>query len=213
MAQTMMHLLVAEIIYSSKCIPIWSIGDFLLGSIAPDAVHMKENYVRDMKDISHYGFSRQSSIHFFDTFMAKYENATNQDFAYGYLVHLLSDMIWYHEVRVPFKECFAQNPSKDMSMNEAYYADCEQLEQMLYEDEKAADVIESLKVSNAITLEGLIEAEDVEKWKEALLTKYSGRTRITNDTYYISKAQVDDYIAKCAKKCLVYLEEQGLTCK
>ena len=169
--------------------------------------------MRDMKDISHYGFSRQSSIHFFDTFMAKYENATNQDFAYGYLVHLLSDMIWYHEVRVPFKERFVQNSSKDMSMNEAYYADCEQLEQMLYEDEKAADVIESLKVSNAITLEGLIEAEDVEKWKNVLLAKYDSRTKTFADTIYISKQQVEDYITICTKQCLVYLEEQGLTCK
>lgn len=213
MAQPMMHLLVAEIIYSSKRIPIRSIGDFLLGSIAPDAVHMKADYERRLKDISHYEFDNRSPIRIFDGFMKKYEAAGNQDFAYGYLVHLLSDMIWYHEVRVPFKERFAQNPSKKMSMNEAYYEDCEQIEQMLFEDEKAADVIESLKVSNAITLEGLIEAEDVEKWKEVLLTKYSDRTRITGDIYYISKTQIDDYIAKCAKKCLAYFEEQGLTCK
>lgn len=213
MAQPMMHLLVAERVYNSGCIPIQAYGDFLLGSIAPDAVHMKANYERRLKDISHYKFDSRSPIRIFDGFMKKYGATGNQDFAYGYLVHLLSDMIWYHEVRVPFKERFAQNPSKDMSMNEAYYADCEQLEQMLYEDEKAADVIESLKVSNAITLDGLIEAENVEKWKDVLLEKYDSRTKVFEDTVYISKQQVEDYIVICTKQCLVYLEEQGLTCK
>ncbi len=135
------------------------------------------------------------------------------DFVCGYLVHLLSDMIWYHEVRVPFKERFAQNPSKDMSMNEMYYSDCEQIEQMLYEDEKAASVIENLKVGNAITLDGLIDASDVEKWKGVLLAKYDSRTKTFADTIYISKQQVEDYIETCTKQCLAYLEEQGLTCK
>ncbi len=213
MAQPMMHLLVAEIIYSSKHILIRSFEDFLLGSIAPDAVHMKADYVRELKDISHYGFSSQSSIHFFDAFMEKYENADNRDFVCGYLVHLVSDLIWYHHVRVPFKERFAQNPSKDMSMNEMYYSDCEQIEQMLYSHEKAESVIKSLKDSNAITIEGMIDAQDVEKWKDVLLKKYDGRTQDFTDTTYISKQQIEDYIAKCAEQCLAYLETQGVVCK
>lgn len=43
MAQPMMHLLIADKIYTEKSGSIGSYGDFLLGSIAPDAVHAKEN--------------------------------------------------------------------------------------------------------------------------------------------------------------------------
>lgn len=47
MAQPMMHLLIADKIYTEKSGSIHSYGDFLLGSIAPDAVHVKENYTRE----------------------------------------------------------------------------------------------------------------------------------------------------------------------
>lgn len=83
-------------------------------------------------------------------------------------------------------------------MNEAYYLDCEQIEQMLYDDEKAASIVKGLKKSNAITLEGLIEAPDVEKWKDVLLTKYNDRTRIT-DAYFAGRAEK---IMICAGACI-----------
>ena len=42
MALPMMHLLVADKIYTEKSGSIHSYSEFLLGSIAPDAVHEKE---------------------------------------------------------------------------------------------------------------------------------------------------------------------------
>lgn len=116
MAQPMMHLLVADKIYAEKPGSIHSYGEFLLGSIAPDAVHMREECTREQKRISHYRF------------------------------HLLSDIIWYHSVRVPFMEKFQQMPSHDISMNEAYYADCDQLEQLLF-GEKDSSRIKNLLIS------------------------------------------------------------------
>lgn len=47
MAQPMMHLLIADKIYTEKSGSTHSYGDFLLGSIAPDAVHVKEDYTRE----------------------------------------------------------------------------------------------------------------------------------------------------------------------
>lgn len=93
MAQPMMHLLIADKIYTEKSGSIHSYGDFLLGSIAPDAVHVKENYTRELKEISHYRFNSKSHINYFDTFINEYSTSENKDFVVGYLVHLLSDMI------------------------------------------------------------------------------------------------------------------------
>lgn len=72
MAQPMMHLLIADKIYTEKSGSIHSYGDFLLGSIAPDAVHVKENYTREQKDISHYRFNSESPISCFDSFFNEY---------------------------------------------------------------------------------------------------------------------------------------------
>ena len=72
MAQPMMHLSVADKIYTEAPSSIHSYGEFLLGSIAPDAVHMREDYTGVQKRISHYRYSSESRISYFDTFFDEY---------------------------------------------------------------------------------------------------------------------------------------------
>ena len=208
MSQPMMHLLIADKIYTEKSSSIHSYGDFLLGSIAPDAVHVKENYTREIKDISHYRFNSKSHISHFDTFFDEYHTSENKDFVGGYLVHLLSDMIWYHLIRVPFKEEFRRKPSYNMSMNEAYYADCEQIEQLMYLEKNAPHIMEAINKSKAYSLEGLIDAESVEVWKKQLIFSYNNKGNILLHTQYISEQHIRDYITNCAKECTEYLSSQ-----
>ena len=205
MAQTMMHLLIADKIYTEKSSSIHSYGDFLLGSIAPDAVHEKANYTRELKDISHYRFNSKSQISYFDPFFNEYYTSENKDFVVGYLVHLLSDMIWYHSVRVPFKKEFLKAPSQNMSMNEAYYADCEQIEQLMFLEKNAPRIIEAINSGKAYSLEGLIDAENVIAWKEKLIFNYNNKKKILHHTEYISEQHIRDYIVNCARECTEYL--------
>lgn len=205
MAQPMMHLLIADKIYKKFGL-IHSYGDFLSGSIAPDAVHVKGNYTREIKDRSHYGFNSKSHLDYFDTFISEYFTSENKDFAVGYLVHLISDMIWYHSVRVPFKEKFRKAPSQNLSMNEAYYADCEQIEQLMYLEKNAPCIIEALNKSNAYSLEGLIDSGSVKAWKEKLILAYNNKKNIPVHTLYISEQHIRDYIEDCAGECTEYLK-------
>lgn len=205
MAHPIMHLLIADKIYSDIKNLIHSYGDFMLGSIAPDAVHEKENYTREMKDISHYRFDKTSTISHFDTFMRAYATPENKDFVMGYLVHLLSDMIWYHAVRVPFKKAFMQTPAQNMSQNQAYYADCDKLAQVLFEEKNVASIIEALSSSKAYSLEGIIDAGDAEAWKDKLIMAYDDRKQTAVHTQYISEQHVREYIEKCAGACAEHL--------
>ena len=205
MAHPIMHLLIADKIYYNRSSNIQSYGDFLLGSIAPDAVHEKENYTREIKDISHYRFDKNSDISHFDTFMGEYAVPENRDFVLGYLVHLLSDMLWYHMVRVPFKEDFLSAPSQNMSKNQAYYADCDKLAQVLFEEKNVARIIEAISSSKAYTLESLIDADDVEAWRDKQIRAYQGRKQMAANTQYISEQHVRGYIERCADMCLEYL--------
>lgn len=210
MAQPMMHLLIADKIYREKSGLIHSYGELLLGSIAPDAVHMREDCTKERKRISHYGYTAQSPIRHFDTFFDEYGTSENRDFVIGYLVHLLSDMIWYRLVRVPFKERYLQAPSHDMSMNEAYYADCAQIEELLFWEEDAPRIIDGVKGGKAYSLEGRIDAESVEAWKEKLILAYRNRRSILPRTQYISERHVRDYITNCAKECVEYLDARRM---
>lgn len=205
MAQPMMHLLVADKVYTEKSAFIHSYGDFLLGSIAPDAVHTKKDYVREMKDNSHYRLNSESPASFFDTFFDTYCASEHRDFALGYLIHLLSDVIWYFSVRAPFKESFGKAPAPDMTLNEAYYADCEQIEHLMFGDQDAARIIEAVKNGKAYSLEGLIDAEAVTAWKEKLLFDHINKRQLSSETAYITEQQIRNYIADCAQKCTEYL--------
>lgn len=205
MAQTMMHLLIAARIYESKKVPIHSYGNFLMGSIAPDAVHVKAEYRREIKDISHYKFDSKSKMEYFDPFVRIYGNRENIDFVLGYLVHLLSDMIWYHSVRVPFKEAYKNHPAENMTMNQAYYYDCEQVDQLLCEDAAVIPIIRNIRLSTAYTLDGLIEKDDVGIWKEKLLADYDKRKPVKGHTLYISERKIRDYIEACSETCVDYL--------
>lgn len=93
-----------------------------------------------------------------------------------------------------------------MSMNEAYYADCEQLEHLMFWEKDASRIIKSISKSKAYSLEGLIDSEDVKAWKEKLICEYNNKRKILLHTTYISNQQIRDYIVKCAKKCTEYLE-------
>lgn len=205
MAQPMIYLLIADKIYTEKVGSIHSYGDFLLGSIAPDAVHAKKNYTREIKEISHYRFDSKSDISYFDTFFYDYATSENKDFVTGYLVHLLSDLIWYHSVRVPFKERFRKAPLQDKPMNEVYYADCEQIEQLMFGEKNASYIMKAVNRSNAYSLEGLIDAENVTSWKEKLISDYKNRKNILPHTRYISEQHIREYIADCAGQCAEYL--------
>ena len=170
MAQPMMHLLIADNIYRENPGDFSSYGSFLLGSIAPDAVHMRADWTREMKRISHYRFTSESPISHFDGFFDEYHTPENRDFVIGYLVHLLSDMIWYHSVRVPFKKSFSQAPDSDMLMNEVYYADCEQIQERLFWDGNAPRIIDGIREGKAYSLEGMIDAGSVLAWRDKLIS-------------------------------------------
>lgn len=55
-------------------------------------------------------------------------------------------------------------------------------------------------------MDGLIEAENVEAWKEKLIFDYNNRKNISVCTQYISEQSIREYIMKCAKECVEYLK-------
>ncbi len=94
-----------------------------------------------------------------------------------------------------------------MSMNEAYYADCEQIEQVMFWEKNAPCIIEAINRGNAYSLEGLIDAEDVIAWREKLNFDYNHKKNTLLHTKYISEQHIRNYIANCAGECIVYLRD------
>jgi hypothetical protein len=75
---------------------------FLLGSIAPDAIHMRKNTNREDKKYTHFNIESGNNL---DPIKEKYRNyiAQNPDsdwhwFVRGYFAHVLTDYYWFHRV-------------------------------------------------------------------------------------------------------------------
>jgi len=100
----MVHLSVAKKIIEAG-FKITDSSLFYLGSISPDAIHMRENADRYAKKLSHLGNPSSVSMDFSEEsedgyvkimldFVSKNKEKINTDFLWGYIIHILTDMYW-----------------------------------------------------------------------------------------------------------------------
>lgn len=100
----MVHLAIAVHMH----VPTGSIPTpaFLLGSIAPDAIHMRSNTGRADKQRVHLLATPDSAGHErVRALVARYwaEESGRADFAKGYAAHLLADRLWVQTVLTSFR--------------------------------------------------------------------------------------------------------------
>ena len=111
MAWPMSHLYVAQNILNSLPIEIKNISQYYLGALAPDAIHFRLNYERDLKRISHlYINIDKSDIKYYSEkweknvveFFVKNKSQRQIDFLLGYCIHLLLDIFVYRNIYSPY---------------------------------------------------------------------------------------------------------------
>src|SRR4051794_16203115 len=101
----MIHCGVAVKYFDNEEIP----AAFLLGSIAPDAIHMRKNTAREDKKRTHLNVETDGPV--MNYVQERYEEYISQSpdeewkwFVRGYFAHLLTDYYWLHSVYSVFKE-------------------------------------------------------------------------------------------------------------
>ena len=98
----MVHLVVANRLVDSM-----EIGDpagFFLGAISPDAVHMRANFTREHKAISHLSTGTDKAQWFTNAVAFTKEGISAADaFAIGYGIHLMTDAVWRETLYPEYK--------------------------------------------------------------------------------------------------------------
>ncbi len=103
MASHLIHLAVGSL--QSKSLNIINTKEYNLGLVAPDLLKNKEKELGGNGLISHFGFSNNPDINAFLKLFEK-EIETN-DYYKGYLVHLLTDYMYYnHHLEKWYKEIY-----------------------------------------------------------------------------------------------------------
>ncbi len=131
MASWMVHLRIADRLLDK--LPGLSPVEFIVGNIAPDSGVPNEDWSAFSPDtkVSHFkGADRQACP---EAFAAKYFTPAQQanydekqySFYLGYLVHLMTDVLWVRDVYVPtrerFPEQFASDPNFLWTVKEDWY--------------------------------------------------------------------------------------------
>jgi len=172
----MTHLIIAKnlskIFPQNICLP-----QLYLGSIAPDAVHFRPNYVSDYKKASHLivGPERWGLITNNDewendiiAFLDKNIGTENHDFILGYCTHILSDLYNNVNIWTPFRLKYPDEIEKgygNLNHQEHNKIDIELA--LTYEGRE--DFWSNLIKSTSLDLPGIIYAVEIDKQKNNIL--------------------------------------------
>ena len=209
MAYSMIHLEVAYRLLN-KWDWIKNPGDFLVGAVAPDAVHFCENYQIQMKEKSHiwdcgprWGITEDpdkweaNSMRFWE----ENKGADNRDFIAGYCIHILTDIQSALKIWKPFQE----ENIKGTNVEEAYHIygkEAYESDQWLYQTSLHSKIIMELLASgNAYPIEDCIGKDEVEKKIQCMLREEYGKTEIYDISgfRYCNDKVILGFVEECTK--------------
>ena len=205
MAFQMIHM---EIAYRLlKRIPqISNAAEFILGSVAPDSVHMNPNYNISMKVKSHLfegcgtwsdtqDYQRwKRNINSFCKTIAGKEHAY-RDFGIGICVHCLTD--YWNDLKI-WRKLQSENipPMNIDAFKKAYYPEAQGIDLWLYQNSKNTKIIRKmLSEAVALNVEGIVNKEDIERQRNHLLNTQYHVDMVDLSTYqYLSANDIHDFI-------------------
>lgn len=171
-------------------------AEFILGSVAPDSVHMNSNYEVGIKVKSHmfegcgkwsdtqdYQRWKRNIKEVFCKIVGENENTLHRDFVIGLCVHCLTD--YWNDIKI-WKKLQSDYipPMAFEDFRDAYYPEARGVDLWLYQNSENTEVIRKmLSDAVAIDVEGLVNKADIEKQKEYLL----------NTQYNVDKVDISDY--------------------
>ena len=173
----MVHISVAALLEKRGTVTVADRAAYYLGSIAPDAIHMRKDPAPDAKIISHLGARKPENIGLVSVFrndFPKYEAAgASPDFLMGYLVHVLTDLYWKQEFYDGFVARYEADPAPAQDVKTAYYNDTDVADIRLYHTHPDREEIWALLgTAKGDDLAGLITGEEADLWNRRTLDWY-----------------------------------------
>jgi hypothetical protein len=171
----MVHLTIAVQAHALADQPLTS--DFLLGSLAPDAIHMRANTNREDKDRVHLRISETSESEVLERIrLWIHQNHPEKDvpksFVEGYAAHLLADHWWVQEIAGPF--ALQLPPDTSPTERQAwYYRETDQLDLNLYHRAPWRPTVwDLLAAAVAPEFSPYLAADEISRWRHRTLDWY-----------------------------------------
>lgn len=180
--------------------------EFILGSVAPDSVHMNPNYNINMKMKSHmfegcgtwsdtqdYQLWKRNITSFYEMIAGK--GPVYRDFCTGICVHCLTD--YWNDIKI-WRKLQRKNipPMNIDEFKKAYYPEAQGIDLWLYQNSKNTKLIRKMLLEAlAMDVEGIINKKDVERQRNHLLnTQYDVEIVDISKYHYLSANAIGDFI-------------------
>jgi hypothetical protein len=173
---------------------------FLLGSIAPDAIHMRPNAQRADKHRTHLDEPADTPDHaHLQALLSRYAGAAESlaQFTAGYVAHILADRLWLRTVIPAFQAQLPTDIDPDAART-LYYQETDQIDFNLYHHSPWRPMVwAQLAAAIAPQYDPLLSASEIDGWRQRTLRWFDTlkqEPRITPT--YITDAVVEDFIGQ-----------------
>lgn len=178
---------------------------FLLGSLAPDAIHARPQTTRADKNRTHFYFNEDQTafVKRVHAYLAEHLTDAAQPrertFAAGYATHVLTDSIWAMSVFTRFRRA-ADAVMDAAARRRMYYQETEKVDFLLYRNEPWRTAVwENLQRAQAQDVPELLTADEVAKWQEHTLTWFAEHAEPEAQPQYITEEVVRAFVTRATE--------------
>ncbi len=189
MPYTILHLEIADRILNTINLDR---SQFLIGSIAPDAIHMRKNASLDEKRAIHMYGPRDISVRFQNlmNFYQKYEGQINHSYLFGWLSHLQADFLMLYWLNWHFK--LRYNPEMSNNIREQLYrTENSFLESAIYhgDPDKFDGILNSITDSEITEIPGILTKNEIALWISDIRTRSYEKSNLDNSYFTMSRTK------------------------
>ncbi|MCM1267959.1 MAG: zinc dependent phospholipase C family protein [Bacteroidales bacterium] len=199
-------------------------AELILGSVAPDAVHMAPQFDVERKIKSHlftgcgpWGDTQDSEQWrrnidaFFEKGVTAEKEPARRDFALGICIHCLTDH--WNDIRIWKQARNKYLPSMEFdAFREFFYGEYRSIDWWLYQNGKNTAAIRKMLTEAAVfSVEGVVDLAELEKMRGHLLyEQYDVEKVDITSNRFLTKEQIEDFMSFTTEAIRKTLAEKGL---
>lgn len=206
MAFQMIHMEVAYRLLN-RIPQIENAAEFILGSVAPDSVHMNPDYNIEMKVKSHmfescgmwsdtqdYQRWMNNIEEYFYQIAGEKDKAAYRDFCFGICVHCMTD--YWNDLRIWRKLQGQYIPPMSLEeFRDSYYPEARGIDKWLYQNSEHTKAIRKLLEAAMVVEADYLNLMDIESQRKHLLTtQYDVDTVDISQYCYLSADIIEEFI-------------------
>ena len=198
MPGSIVHLKTAFELVEINGIDKSNLSNYLLGAIAPDSVNLNGHAPKDIRWRTHH---RNKDIKVWYNMVVDFynENKTRYDinFLKGYVVHLLTDILWDIQVNTLIHNVFREENVPIENQKSLRWQEITAYENTQINEDWFKTAVEQIRRGKAVAIDGM-ETEVIEGWRDNFLSKIKdkgNRPRIVTEKVY------KDFLIKLVALC------------